>query len=69
MVKFAVLGGGLRKDVEDRIEDYLKKDSNFMLTALIASILTIGGIKITTELLEKMGIKKYALRLDHATLI
>lgn len=67
LVKFAVLGGGLRKDVEDRIEDYLKKDSNFMLTALIASILTIGGIKITTELLETMGIKKYALRLDHAT--
>jgi tetratricopeptide (TPR) repeat protein len=68
LVKFAVLGEGLRKDVEDRIEDYLKKDSNFMLTALVSSILTIGGIKITNELLGAMGIKKYAVRLEHATL-
>ena len=68
LVKFAVLGKGLRKDVEDRIEDYLKKDSNFMLTALVSSILVIGGIKITNDLFEKMQIKKYALRLEHAIL-
>lgn len=68
LVKFAVLGGSLRKDVEDRIEDYLNKDPNFMLTALVSSLLTIGGINITNELLEEMGVKKYALRLEHATL-
>ncbi len=68
LVKFAILGSGLRKDVEDRIEDYLKKDFNFILTAVVTSILSIGGIKITDQLLEKFNLKKYATRLDHAIL-
>jgi tetratricopeptide (TPR) repeat protein len=68
LVKFAILGSGLRKDVEDRIEDYLKGDSNFMLTAIVTAILSIGGIKITDQLLEKMCIKKYAARLKNAIL-
>lgn len=68
LVKFAILGSGLRKDVEDRIEDYLSKDINFMLVAVVTSILSIGGIKITDQLLEKFNLKKYAIRLDHAIL-
>ena len=68
LVKFAILGSGLQKDVEDRIEDYLKGDSNFMLTAIVTAILSIGGIKITDQLLEKMRIKKYASRLKNAIL-
>ena len=68
LVKFAILGSSLRKDVEDRIEDYLKEDFNFMLTAVVTSILSIGGIKITDQLLEKFNLKKFAIRLDHAIL-
>jgi tetratricopeptide (TPR) repeat protein len=68
LVKFAILGKGLRKDVEDRIEDYLNKDSNYMITALATSILSICGIKITDEILAKIEIKKYAVRLERVLL-
>lgn len=40
LVKFAVLGNGLRKAVEDRIEDYLK-NPEYMLTTLAMSILNM----------------------------
>ncbi len=74
MVKFAVIGEGLRKDVEDRYLDYLIDqtskiaDPSKIQTILVCSLLDIAGLQITDRLLNDMKIKKYAKNLRHALL-
>ena len=74
MVKFSVLGKGLKEDVEDRYYRYLINDTTSLpdltkiQTALICSLLDIANIPITDKLLEKMDIQKYAFDLEHVLL-
>jgi hypothetical protein len=68
MVKFLLLRDGLRTDVEHRYNDYLNGDSHKMQTMLVCSLLDIGSLPITDELLQNMGLLRDAYNLENATL-
>jgi tetratricopeptide (TPR) repeat protein len=74
MVKFYVLGDGLRKDVERRYSHYLydrdndHPDTNKIQTMLVCSLLDIANLPITDKLLEAVGLLEYACDLHRATL-
>jgi tetratricopeptide (TPR) repeat protein len=68
MVKFLFLRDGLRTDVERRYNDYLNDDSRKMQTMLVCSLLDIGSLPITDELLQNMGLLTDAYNLENATL-
>jgi hypothetical protein len=68
MVKFLFLRDGLRTDVERRYNDYLNGDSRKMQTMLVCSLLDIGSLSITDELLQNMGLLRDAYNLENATL-
>jgi tetratricopeptide (TPR) repeat protein len=68
MVKFLLLRDGLRADVERRYNDYLNADSRKMQTMLVCSLLDIGSLPITDELLQNMGLLRDAYNLENATL-
>jgi hypothetical protein len=68
MVKFFLLRHGLRTVVERRYSDYL--DSNFkrIQTMLVCSLMDIGSLPITDELLQQIRLLREAYDLEHATL-
>jgi tetratricopeptide (TPR) repeat protein len=68
LVKFLLLRDGLRTDVEHRYNDYLNGDSRKMQTMLVCSLLDIGSLPITDELLQNMGLLRDAYNLENATL-
>jgi tetratricopeptide (TPR) repeat protein len=68
MVKFLLLRDGLRMDVERRYNDYLNGDSRKMQAMLVCSLLDIGSLPITDELLQNMGLLRDAYNLENATL-
>ena len=74
MVKFYVLGKGLKEDVEDRYYRYLTDvtttlpDLTRIQTVIICSLLDIANLSITDKLLEKMEIQDHAYELEHAML-
>ncbi len=75
MVKFAVVGKGLREDVEDRYGRYLladanreKPDRNRICTVIICSLFHISTLQVTDEVLDKMELTTYANDLDRAIL-
>jgi tetratricopeptide (TPR) repeat protein len=68
MIKFFLIGQGLRTDVERRYENYLKNYPERMHTMLVCSLLTISGLSINDDLLKSMNIWKAALNLDRAIL-
>jgi tetratricopeptide (TPR) repeat protein len=74
MVKFYVLGKGLKEDVEDRYYRYLTDvtttlpDLTKIQTALVCSLLDIANLSITDKLLERMEIQDHAYDLEHALL-
>lgn len=74
IVKFAVFTEGLRKDVDDRYDKYMRDpisrlpDSLKIQTAIVCSLLDITGITITDTLLESMNLKEHARPLKGALL-
>lgn len=68
MVKFFLLRNGLRTDVERRYNDYLNGDLRKMQTMLVCSLLDIGSLPITDELLQNMGLLRDAYNLENVTL-
>jgi tetratricopeptide (TPR) repeat protein len=74
MVKFYVIGKGLKEDVEDRYYRYLTDvattlpDLAKIQTAIMCSLLDIANLSITDKLLERMGIQDHAYELEHAIL-
>jgi hypothetical protein len=68
MVKFFLLRDGLRTDVQRRYNDYLNGDSRKMQTMLVCSLLDIGNLPITDELLQNMGLLRDAYNLENVTL-
>jgi tetratricopeptide (TPR) repeat protein len=74
MVKFYVFGKGLEEDVEDRYYRYLfdpstsQPDISKIQTILICSLLDIGNLPITDNLLEEMDLLTHAYYLEHALL-
>ena len=68
MIKFLLLRDGLRTDVERRYNDYLNGDSRKMQTMLVCSLLDIGSLPITDELLQNMGLLRDAYNLENVTL-
>jgi hypothetical protein len=68
MVKFLLLRDGLRTNVEHRYNDYLNGDSRKMQTMLVCSLLDIGSLPITDELLQNMGLLRDAYDLENVTL-
>ncbi|MFZ0510629.1 MAG: tetratricopeptide repeat protein [Candidatus Nitrosopolaris sp.] len=68
MVKFYLLGNGLRTDVKRRYYDYLSGDSRKMQIMLVCSLLDIGSLPITDELLQDMGLLRETYNLENATL-
>jgi tetratricopeptide (TPR) repeat protein len=65
MIKFYLLGGGLTTDVERRYNDYLSGDSRAlrMQIMLVCSLLDIGGLPITDELLQEIKVQDQDIRL------
>jgi tetratricopeptide (TPR) repeat protein len=74
MVKFYVLGKGLKEDVEDRYYRYLTDpttthpDLEKIQTILVCSLLDIANLPITDKLLERMEILNHAYDLEHTML-
>jgi tetratricopeptide (TPR) repeat protein len=75
LVKFAVVGEGLEKDVENRYYNYLKDSVNpqqadpmKMKVVLVCSMFDIAGLHITDSLLDKIGLLGQAFDLDRALL-
>jgi tetratricopeptide (TPR) repeat protein len=74
IVKFAVFTEGLRKDVDDRYDKYIRDpssrlpDSFKIQTTIVCSLLDIAGITITDTLLESMNLKEHARLLKDAVL-
>ena len=74
MVKFYVIGKGLKEDVEDRYYRYLTDvtttlpDLAKIQTAIMCSLLDIANLSITNKLLERMEIQIMLIRLEHAIL-
>ena len=67
MVKFAVLGKGLEKDIEEMNDRYLRPQQE-MKTMLICSLLDISNIAITDRMLELCGVLESAYHLNGSLL-
>jgi tetratricopeptide (TPR) repeat protein len=70
IVKFYLLGGGLRTDVKRRYDDYLSGDSRALRVQimLVCSLLDIRSLPITDELLQEMGLLRETYNIKNATL-
>jgi tetratricopeptide (TPR) repeat protein len=68
MIKFYLLGQGLRTDVERRYENYLEDYPGRIHTMLVCSLLDISNLQINDSLLENMNIIEDADHLKHATI-
>ena len=68
MVRFFLLGHGLRTDIGRRYSDYLGSDFKRLQAMLVCSLLHIGSLPITDELLQQIGLLREAYDLEHATL-
>jgi tetratricopeptide (TPR) repeat protein len=68
MVKFYLLGGGLRTDVERRYNDYLSGHSRRLQLMLVCLLLDMGSLSITDDLLKDMGLLREAYSIKNATL-
>ena len=67
MVKFAVIGQGLEKDIEEMIDRYLRSQQE-MKTMLICSLLDLSIIAITDRILERCGVLESAYHLNGSIL-
>jgi tetratricopeptide (TPR) repeat protein len=67
MVKFAVLGQGLERDIEEMNDRYLRNQLE-MKTMLICSLLDISVIPITDSILERCGVLESAYHLNKSVL-
>jgi tetratricopeptide (TPR) repeat protein/energy-coupling factor transporter ATP-binding protein EcfA2 len=67
MVKFAVLGQGIDKDVKEMSDRYLRPQQE-LKTMLICSLLDISSVMITDSILEQCGVLESAYHLNGSTL-
>jgi tetratricopeptide (TPR) repeat protein len=68
MVKFFLFRFGLKEDVENRYDDFLRDYPNRLKTMVVTSLLDLANLQITDKLLEDMELLEYARQLEHATL-
>ena len=75
LVKFSVLGDGLRNDVEKRFGNYLtredgtgKPDDYKIITAVICSLFDVSTLSITSRDLQNLNLSLYSNALDRAIL-
>ena len=75
LVKFSVLGDGLRNDVNKRFGNYLTKEDGTgkpdgikIITAIICSLFHVSSLSITSRDLQSLDLLLYASTLDRAIL-
>ena len=75
LVKFSILGDGLRNDVGKRFGNYLTKvdgtgkpDGLKIITAIICSLFHVSSLSITSRDLQSLDLLSYACTLDRAIL-
>jgi tetratricopeptide (TPR) repeat protein len=68
MIKFFLFRLGLKEDVENRYDDFLRDYPNRIKTMVVTSLLDLAHLQITDKLLEDMKLLEYARQLENATL-